>query len=122
MCVPGLHLSLGIFDRLWTLLEDACTERDMRMAEANHGGGGVGTDTFVQYSATLQQRSCLKAQLESQLAHVTVLEQFVTFVTLSLPDPENSEPLLAARREASLARSRAEEMVSSNNMHSYTPK
>ena len=31
--LPGLHISLGVFDRLWTLLEDACTELDLLLAE-----------------------------------------------------------------------------------------
>ena len=53
-------------------LEDACTELDLRIAEANHCEGEVGTNTFVQYLATLQQQSCVKAQLESQLAHGAV--------------------------------------------------
>ena len=42
----GLHLSLGMFDRLWTLLEDACTELDLRMAKPDHSEGGVGSSTF----------------------------------------------------------------------------
>ena len=55
----GYILSLGIFDRLWTLLEDACTELDFRMAGVNHGEDVVGSDSFVQYSIALQQRSSL---------------------------------------------------------------
>ena len=111
MCVPGLHLSLGIFDHLWTLLEEACTELDLRLAEGNNGEGGIGSGTFIQYSVALKQRSSLKFQLDSQMAHVTVLEQLATFLTLSLADAEGSEPLRAVRREASVARSKAEEMV-----------
>ena len=111
MCVPGLHLSLGIFDRLWTLLEDACKELDLRLAEANHGKGGVGGDTFIQYSVTLQQKASLKSQLDSQKAHANLLEQLATFFSLSLPEPETSEPLRAVRSEAAVARSKAEQMV-----------
>ena len=117
-CVYLDYISLlGSLINMWMLLEDACTELDVRMAEENHSEGGVGTNTFVQYSATLQQRSCLKAQLESQLAHVTVLEQLVTYLMLNLPNPESSEPLLSARREASLARSRAEK--TDGKQHEY---
>lgn len=83
------------------------------MAETNHGEveGGVGSGTFIQYSLALQQRASLKSQLESQTAHVTVLEQLATFLSLSLPNPESSEPLRAVRSEASVACDRAEKMV-----------
>ena len=111
MCVPGLHLSLGIFDRLWTLLEDDCKQLDLRLAEADHGEGGIGGDTFIQYSVALQQKASLTSQLDSQMAHVNMLEQLATFLSLSLPEPENSEPLHAVRSEAAVARSKAEQMV-----------
>ena len=47
-----------------------------------------------------------------------MLEQLATFMSLSLPNPEQSEPLRAVRREASVARQRTDEMVShtTNNM------
>lgn len=31
--LPGLHMSLGIYDRLWSLLEGACTELDLLLAQ-----------------------------------------------------------------------------------------
>ena len=69
------------------------------MAEANPSGSGGGS-TFQQYSAVLQQHSSLKSQLESQIAHV---EQLNTFLTLTLPDPESSELVRAAKSEATTA-------------------
>ena len=104
------------FDRLWTLLEDACTELDLRMAEVNHGEGGVGSGSFIEYSIALQQRSALKSHLESRMAHVTLLEQLATFLAVSSADPEGSEPLRAMRSEASIARCRAEQMVMCTNI------
>ena len=32
MCVPALHISLGIFQRLFQLYEEACHELDVRLA------------------------------------------------------------------------------------------
>ena len=43
-----------------------------------------------------------KSQLESQMAHVTVLEQLATFLTLSLANPDSSTPLRAVWSEASI--------------------
>ena len=42
MCFPGLHLSLGIFNRLWILLEEECTEVDLALAQESAPGGGGG--------------------------------------------------------------------------------
>lgn len=69
-----LYLLLWIFYRLWTLLEDACTELDFRMAEVNHGENVVISDSFIQYSIALQQGPSWKSELESQMAHVKLLE------------------------------------------------
>ena len=73
VCIPGLHLSLGIFNRLWTLLEEACTELDLRLAGESHGSPGIGGLTFSHYSVILEQMSSLKVQIESQTSHARVL-------------------------------------------------
>ena len=36
--MPGLHLSLGIFNRLYDLLEDACEQLDLELAEKSNTG------------------------------------------------------------------------------------
>ena len=41
-----------------------------------------------------------------------VLEQLAVFMSLSLPSPDTSEPLKAVRREAGVARQKADQMVS----------
>ena len=119
MCIPGLQLSLGIFNRLRNLLEDACKQLDVKIAEANLGSGAGGGSTFQLYSAALQQHSSLKSQLESQEEQVAVLEQLSMFRTLSLPDPESSELVRVARSEAIIACRRADQMVL--RTYTYTP-
>lgn len=34
VCLPGLHITLGIFMRLFTLMEDECHKLDLEMAES----------------------------------------------------------------------------------------
>ena len=86
------------------------------MAETNLGSGASGGSTFQLYSAAVHQHSSLKSQVASQKEQVTVLEQLSTFLTLSLPDPENNELVRAARSEAMTARRRFDQMV----MYTYT--
>jgi predicted alternative tryptophan synthase beta-subunit len=92
------------------------------MAEVTLGSGAAGGgSTFQLYSAALQQHSSLKSQLQSQVEQVTVLEQLSTFLTLSLPDPESSELVRAARSEAIIARGRANQMVIYVHLHIARP-
>ena len=120
MCIPGLHLSLGIFNRLWNLLEDACKQLDIKLAEANLGSG-TGGSTFQQYSTALQQHSSLKSQLQSRKEQVTMLEQLNTFLTLSLPDPESSALVHGVRSEATTARRIVDQMVVYIHTHTKLP-
>ena len=111
VCIPGLHLSLGIFNRLWTLLEEACTELDLRLAGESHGSAGLGGSTFKQYSVILKQMSSLKVQFESQVSHARVLEQVAVFTHLTLSNPDSSELLKVMRRESGVARQKANQLV-----------
>ena len=96
MCLPGLHLSLGIFDQR-ELLEGACTELDLLLAE-HISGGGEG-DTYQQYAAALRKREQLKFTRASEEQHATMLEQLVTLFS---PDPSQSKSLATIREESGL--------------------
>lgn len=98
MCFPGLHLSLGIFDRLWTLLEEACTELDLYLAEsASHDWGAA--DTFDRYASALNHLSELKEKRFTQEQQSSMLSQLATYLSLT---PSNNGAFLLIRREASL--------------------
>ena len=121
VCIPGLHLSLGIFNRLWTLLEDACNKLDLQLAEIGVRDG-TGGSSFSEYSTILSNRSQLATQLATQISKAAVLEQLATFMALNLPDPSQNQPLCAVRREASVARTLADLMVTHNHIfNSFTP-
>ena len=100
MCIPGLHLSLGIFNRLWTLLEEAYNKLDLQLA-ADCDGSGTGGATFSLYSVLLGERSRVTSQLEAQLSQATMLEQLAIFMNLNLPN--QSALLVAVWAEASVA-------------------
>ncbi len=61
MCFPGLHLSLGIFDRLYTLLEEACQELDLQLAERERVAD-LGGDSIQEYAIELKRLSHLREQ------------------------------------------------------------
>ena len=49
-------MSLGIFDRLFSLLEGECKRLDVAMAESK-SRGGVGGASFQRYMAALKQQT-----------------------------------------------------------------
>ena len=49
VCLPGLHIKLGIFYRRFTLLEDTCHELDLRVVlEDSIDDGGVSYGRYVE--------------------------------------------------------------------------
>jgi len=79
------------------------------MKLAASGADGVGGTTFSQYSAQLQQKSSLEAQLKAQEGYATLAEQLTTLCILR--NAEDCESLQALRREAVAARKKAHEQV-----------
>ena len=88
-----------------------CTELDLKLATDLHGLPGSGGVTFSQYLVLMEQLSLLKPWLQSQTSHAELLEKLTTYMSMSLPDPESSEPLKAVQREAAVAHDRADQMV-----------
>lgn len=88
VCLPGLHISLGIYDRLWELLEGACTELDLLLAK-HTSTGGIG-NSFDEYVASLKKREQLQASLHTAEQWVTMLDQLVTYFSLYVPNASQS--------------------------------
>ncbi len=80
MCIPGLHLSLGIFDRLWTLLENSCKEADFRLA-VDSNSGSASTSSFHKLSV-------LKLESQTLADYSRLVSEMHTYATLSaVSDP-----------------------------------
>jgi hypothetical protein len=66
---PGLHISLGIFYRLFTLLEMDCHKLDLRMARLPGGEGASAGPSFEDHVSLLQERQALQnAESNPQLS------------------------------------------------------
>ena len=75
MCPPGLHITLGIFLRLFVLLEDACHQLDL---SASLQGSDCGP-SYERYSAALSNLTNIKDKQLRLQNELNVLEQIVTF-------------------------------------------
>ena len=72
---------LGIFYRLFTLLDDACHQLDL---SASLQGSECGP-SYQRYSAPLGKLTNFKDELSRLENELTVLEQIVTFLAATLP-------------------------------------
>ncbi len=75
-------MSLGIFKRLWNLLEDACGELDFKPAIAY-----VDTASNSPFDiATLKKLSLMRIELDTQRNYANVVTEMITFYTLTVDD------------------------------------
>ncbi len=79
VCIPGLHLSLGIFNRIWKLLENSCQEldfkRSLEVCGASHSVGG--------HCSSIQKLSSVRAEIEVQKKYGSVLSEMLTYCVLT---------------------------------------
>lgn len=76
MCPPGLHTTLGIFFRLFTLLEDACHELDV----CGFLQGVDGREAYEAYVLSYRRKMEL---VDKCTAAIFILDQLVTLFTLT---------------------------------------
>ena len=89
MCPLGLHISLGVFFRLFTPLEDECHELDISYSVELQGSiAGSGFNTFV---TALKRQSDLRDSKDRITEQIEGLEQLLTLVVVSLP-PNSPQP------------------------------
>lgn len=79
MCPPGLHITLGIFLRLFVLLENDCHRLDL----AEHIEGSSSGPSYEKYAAVLQQQTELKDEGHSLRDDLRLLEQMLTHTLTS---------------------------------------
>ena len=103
-------MSLGIFNRLFNLLERACQDLDLEMA-ARAAGEGIGGPTYQQHVKALGDLARVKEQQESAQQRATLYGQLATHFLLSMPGSGQSPLVRQIEQEASAAKKEAEELV-----------
>ena len=105
VCLPGLHISQGIFLKLFTLLEDECHKLDLKMASNVSSSTGMSATAYAVYSDALKELSEVKEELDLAKDNATLLDemQYVCIssssVALSLAKSNffSVSPILEAR-------------------------
>ena len=84
MCLPGLHITLGIFNRLFDLLERKCQELDLALASQQVAQGG---ETFNRYIAALKRHGDLEEELENQEHRIVTFVELLSYLMVTVPEP-----------------------------------
>lgn len=112
MCIPGLHISLGIFYRLFSLLENAVHQLDLELAAKSCS---TGTSTsFAAYIQATQQLATLKEDRDRVQERATIVEQVTTLSAVNQSATFVTTPLLisAMLQEAAKLRQELQDIVS----------
>ncbi len=109
VCIPDLHMSLGIFSRLYELLEEECHSLDLQLAHSTSSDNSE--SSFAKYSAALTELCRREKELQSHKQHTEAVEQIITYLALALPDAESNPQLDQAREGAAAGRVQIQEMV-----------
>ena len=112
---PGLHISLGIFYRLFTLLEMECHQLDCSLAAKSQGALVGAGPSFEDYVAAVKKRQELKEMADSLESEANELEGIVTWFCIHLEDAETNPQLCILREEVIRKRKERETLV-----HAYT--
>ena len=85
MCIPGLHITQGIFQKLFELFEEACHNLDLQLALHRQGYTNCGPE-FEKYCKVLKEISTVRHDLELAEQERDTLEQLVTYCSLTYTD------------------------------------
>lgn len=85
VCPPGLHITLGIFTKLYGLLEDECHALDLELALLSSEEAHSSFDT---YSQELQMLRLLQSELKQAEEAYAVLQQMTTYVSLVIGEKD----------------------------------
>jgi hypothetical protein len=89
ICLPALHISLGIFYRLYTLLEQAAHQLDLQLAQ-ERSGGELGGETFGEYSQKIEKLHQLTEERDAHVQAIAALEELVPRMALTATSEDSA--------------------------------
>lgn len=88
-----MHISLGIFDRLYKLYEDDCHNLDIKLATTTTSLPAEAKEAFLSYASQQQEIQQLNRQAEECLHKAERYHEIAVQLALYLDrDTENEEP------------------------------
>ena len=117
VCLPSLHISLGVFFKIFTLFEEEVHKIDVIIAlkqsslsSANASGGGG--DQYQAYIANLRQITELHRKADELEDEADFFDELATWAALDNQETDGSDGQLELLRgQANLARRKATDLV-----------
>jgi len=81
VCLPGLHITLGVFFRLFTLLEDECHKLDLELATLTSPEESD-RQSYINFAAKVHQERVLLDQRDTLIEELDSLKQTLAFLVL----------------------------------------
>ena len=78
--MPGLHISLGVFYRLFSLLESSCHQLDLELAQ--HASQPDTLHSFQLYSAAIHNLQRLNEARTTGIEEANAAEQLTSYPTI----------------------------------------
>lgn len=113
MCPPGLHISLGIFYRLFNLLEEECHELDL----AHNLQGASAGPSYERCLDAVRQKNLLADKIRMLEDDVANLQQMITLFSISQP-PNPAQTLLLRSLSSTMSSKQTEIDAMVNSLHS----
>ena len=102
-------MSLGIFNRLFNLLEEECQLLNLELASRE--SGGVGGVTFREHIQALKHLTHLKDAFQAAQQSATLNAQLSTHFLLTLPGAEQNHIVQQVQQEGSAAKRQVATLV-----------
>lgn len=113
MVVPGLHLSLGIFLRLFTMLEAALHELDLKIALeiSRSSSSEIEEAPFEVYVMKLRDAQRLEAEASGLYQKADHYAEQALWMSIETPEDVKNQNLVELRKEISQLQNTANEKV-----------
>ena len=108
MCPPALHVTLGIFLRLFVLLEDGCHQLDLSVTLQGSNCG----PSYERYTSALHKLTNLKDELHRLQGGLVVLEQILTFALASSVEAPSNPLFTNLATDVAAKKERKKDLVS----------
>lgn len=120
MCIPGLHITLGVYNRIWALLGGALTELDLKLAKLKCGTDTpTESGTYTHFKKLLQKIEEKQFEVNTQRDYARLVDDMVTHSTLVVPSPQTSGWINNLREASRTAHKTLDKMVHKINYVTY---
>lgn len=86
VCPPGLHITLGIFQRLFNLLEEECHSLDCSLSE----NCDTASNSFATYLVSKTAITSLEHEISKLQSEVNHAQQILALLLLTTTDPQRN--------------------------------